>query len=361
MRTYLLSAVMPLCLCAGTAFAQPANDSCSNAQPISGFGQTAFDSTGATTDGPAIGCAAGNANDDVWFTWTSAFTGAVQVDLCTGTAHDTVLAIYSGAGCPAGAEIACNDDSDCGLLSKAQFNAVSGQQYTIRIGGYSPGDQGSGVVTIQEYIAPPPTTIVGPVVNPANGHTYYLLAASSWTQAEANAVILGGHLATVRNEEENIFIYNEVQRLNGAVRRAWIGLTDVAQQGTYVWTSGEPVTYTNWAAGEPNHAGGVEFYAQIPWYSTQWNDNRDLPSDDPCYGVVEIIPPSCAADVGSTGGTAEPDGVLDNNDFIVFIDYFFNANPLADRGTTGGVPGSDGQYDNNDFIVFIDQFFTGCN
>jgi hypothetical protein len=67
-----------------------------------------------------------------------------------------------------------------------------------------------------------------------------------------------------------------------------------------------------------------------------------------------------AADLGSTGGIPGSDGVLDNNDFVVFIDYFFTTNPLADVGSTGGTPGSDGAWNNNDFVVFIDQFFAGC-
>ncbi|MDP1661317.1 MAG: GC-type dockerin domain-anchored protein, partial [Phycisphaerales bacterium] len=66
------------------------------------------------------------------------------------------------------------------------------------------------------------------------------------------------------------------------------------------------------------------------------------------------------ADIGRQGGVSGADGTLDNNDFIVFINYFFAANPLADRGVQGGVPGVDGMFDNNDFIVFIDQFFAGC-
>lgn len=66
------------------------------------------------------------------------------------------------------------------------------------------------------------------------------------------------------------------------------------------------------------------------------------------------------ADIGGTGGVPGSDGALDNNDFVVYIDWFFGGVPAADRGTTGGVPGSDGAFDNNDFIVFIDQFFTGC-
>ncbi|HYD01728.1 MAG TPA: choice-of-anchor tandem repeat NxxGxxAF-containing protein [Phycisphaerales bacterium] len=67
-----------------------------------------------------------------------------------------------------------------------------------------------------------------------------------------------------------------------------------------------------------------------------------------------------AADLASTGGTPGYDGALDNNDFVVFIDYFFAQNPLADQGSTGGVPGADGAFDNNDFVVFIDNFFGGC-
>ena len=68
----------------------------------------------------------------------------------------------------------------------------------------------------------------------------------------------------------------------------------------------------------------------------------------------------CAADIGVTGGTPGSDGVLDNNDFVVFIDRFFAHTPSADVGSTGGAPGADGAWDNNDFIVFIDQFFAGC-
>jgi hypothetical protein len=69
------------------------------------------------------------------------------------------------------------------------------------------------------------------------------------------------------------------------------------------------------------------------------------------------------ADLGGTGGVAAAcgDGVLDNNDFVVFIDYFFSGSHYADVGSAGGVAGSDGQFNNNDFVVFIDQFFSGCN
>lgn len=68
----------------------------------------------------------------------------------------------------------------------------------------------------------------------------------------------------------------------------------------------------------------------------------------------------CRADVGVTGGEAGQDGQLDNNDFIAFINYFFELDPIADMGITGGEPGADGAWDNNDFIAFINHFFAGC-
>ena len=72
------------------------------------------------------------------------------------------------------------------------------------------------------------------------------------------------------------------------------------------------------------------------------------------------MPVACAADIGSQGGVPGSDGLLDNNDFVVFIDYFFAQDHRADVGVQGGAPGHDNEWNNNDFVVFIDQFFAGC-
>jgi len=72
------------------------------------------------------------------------------------------------------------------------------------------------------------------------------------------------------------------------------------------------------------------------------------------------VNPACPADVGSQGGVQGADGVLNNNDFIAFIELFFAARARADVGSQGGVVPGDGAFDNNDFIVFIDAFFGGC-
>jgi hypothetical protein len=139
--------------------------------------------------------------------------------------------------------------------------------------------------------------LTGPVVNPANGHSYYLLAQNTWSSVEAEAVSLGGHLATIRNAAEDQWIFSTFGSYGGAL---WIGLTDRDKVFTFKWVSGEPLSYTNFAGGQPdNGSGGVEYYVHI-WGAAQkpasgkWNDydNDDTVLGVPLYGVAEISPTS---------------------------------------------------------------------
>jgi hypothetical protein len=130
--------------------------------------------------------------------------------------------------------------------------------------------------------------VVGPTVNPANGHTYYLLSASeSWTDSEAEAVGLGGHLVTINDAAENAWVRAIFP--SSLYENLWLGLNDAAVEGTFVWVSGEPVTYENWNSGEPN--GWIfENYGQMysDYAGGTWNDRPDY--GWPLYGVVEVAP-----------------------------------------------------------------------
>ena len=85
----------------------------------------------------------------------------------------------------------------------------------------------------------------------------YLLNTNYWADAEAEAVALGGHLATVRNDAENTWLYTTFGNYGGISRTFYIGFTDQGHEGTWVWVSGEPVTYLHWDAGEPNNGQGI--------------------------------------------------------------------------------------------------------
>jgi len=137
----------------------------------------------------------------------------------------------------------------------------------------------------------------GPIVNPLNGHSYYLLSQNTWSNAETEAVSLGGHLATIRNEGENQWVFSTFGSYGGAL---WIGLTDRQKVLQFTWTSGEPVSYTNWGGGQPDNCNGVEFYAHMlprgHYAAGKWNDYENaetvLAAQFPLYGVAEILPAS---------------------------------------------------------------------
>jgi hypothetical protein len=157
-------------------------------------------------------------------------------------------------------------------------------------------------------------SILDSAVNPSNGHTYHLLGSSTWTEAEAAALSLGGHLVTINDSSENAWVFSQW----GSNRNLWIGLNDLVTEGTFVWTSGEPVSYTNWrtGTGEPND--GVPWgvpsedftYIAAAGYSDlpgQWNDMRDLDVFEVAlFGVVELVPEPTVATflVAVLGGVA---------------------------------------------------------
>jgi len=143
------------------------------------------------------------------------------------------------------------------------------------------------------------SVILGPIINPNNGHHYSLLSPSSWTASEAEAVTLGGHLATVRSAAENQWIIDTFSQWlidnRGGLGYVWIGLNDALSEGSFVWSSGEPVSYTNWFPGEPNNTAGIEDYVHIsPPGGGTWNDADNPPTTvlPPFYGVAEVIPSS---------------------------------------------------------------------
>jgi hypothetical protein len=164
----------------------------------------------------------------------------------------------------------------------------------------NPGYAVHGLVEVE----PVPGIIGGPFTNPANGHIYYLLAASSWEKAERKASELGGHLVTVNDQAENSWVMATFGSSGGEPRNIWIGLSDAQREGVFTWASGEPLAYTNWRPGQPDNAGGAEHYAHI-WAGTDglWNDlaNQGVYV---VHGLVEIEPPP------RTDCTAAPAGLV---------------------------------------------------
>ncbi|HEY1598275.1 MAG TPA: lectin-like protein [Pirellulales bacterium] len=146
---------------------------------------------------------------------------------------------------------------------------------------------------------------ISPVISdPATGHSYQLLSNANWADSEAEAEALGGHLATIGNQEQQNFLLDVFGGYGGQQHLLWIGLYDPTQQinaanpaDNYLWVSGAPITYTNWDSGEPNNAFGTEFWVAMYYPNFHnpgaWNDwsNQTLdPIGIPFNGVVEFVP-----------------------------------------------------------------------
>jgi len=140
----------------------PANNDCTNAQII-GPGWHPFCTTYATTDGPGISGACGDANqvyNDIWYQFAPLSDGVMTVETCSAANFDTVIAVYSAvipgiSPCPTdgiglATFIGCNDDfPGCsGLTSKFVANVTAGKVYKIRLGGFNLNSRGAGTLKL---------------------------------------------------------------------------------------------------------------------------------------------------------------------------------------------------------------------
>lgn len=114
-----------------------------------------------------------------------------------------------------------------------------------------------------------------------NGHLYMIFDNDkTYHEAEAYCESLGGHLATIHNQEENDYLYRYM--VSQGYASAYFGFSDEENEGEWKWVNGEPAFYTNWADGEPNGGRDTENYAQFYWeyLNGKWNDGS--------FGLLDV-------------------------------------------------------------------------
>jgi len=102
--------------------------------------------------------------------------------------------------------------------------------------------------------APPCTGGAASMIDSATGHCYILYVnLKTWASAKAACEITTGfHLARIETSTEQPLITTLI-----GLDIAWIGGSDTATEGTYVWDNGTPIATFHWANGEPDNGGGT--------------------------------------------------------------------------------------------------------
>ncbi|NEQ50914.1 MAG: DUF4347 domain-containing protein [Leptolyngbya sp. SIO3F4] len=163
----------------------------------------------------------------------------------------------------------------------------AGQRYDIRVDYYENG--GSALVDLrwssdsQELELIPRSQLYS---NPRfeRGDSEYLLTPTqmTWQEAQQYAQRLGGNLITINDAAEEDWL----QSTFGKDERFWTGLNDAKSEGNFVWASGENVTYTNFAPGEPNNAGGNQDFVTMNFGANdQWDDDG---LNSAYFGIIEV-------------------------------------------------------------------------
>ena len=102
------------------------------------------------------------------------------------------------------------------------------------------------------------------------GHVYlFCEQALDWQSAENACLSVGYDLVALGDAAEESWVSDTAASLQATTW--WSGYNDRAVEGAWGWSNGEPVVYTNWAAGEPNNSGD-EDCTQLLWSGYQWND-----------------------------------------------------------------------------------------
>ncbi|XP_061398659.1 lectin subunit alpha-like [Musca vetustissima] len=101
----------------------------------------------------------------------------------------------------------------------------------------------------------------------------------NWFEASHECARKGLRLVEVRDATKNKELLTALESYIGNPKDFWIGANDEYNTAKdlnrpFYWSSGQRVTFTNWAKGEPNNAGSNEHCVHV-WSlrdGFQWND-----------------------------------------------------------------------------------------
>jgi hypothetical protein len=118
---------------------------------------------------------------------------------------------------------------------------------------------------------------------------------ATFDDARTHCSDLGAHMVTLSSQDENDFVWSL------DTNEHWIGATDgkgpkETGPGTYFWVTGEPFTYSDWSAGQPNASttscgsanGGGDCYEHCAFQWSGGNKGGEW-NDRYCSNTIDAI------------------------------------------------------------------------
>jgi lectin-like protein len=163
----------------------------------------------------------------------------------------------AATGCLRDTEFKCTQDSDCDAMGHCEAvgfcSVVDGQCATGRRFSESAG-QGLASTCVSATVGNAGRCPMDYVAVGSSGHRYRRLGTVSWDQARA--------MCEQASAATYLLIPDDATELAGLATIAsppfWIGVDDLAAQGTFMTVKNVRATFTPWATGEPSARSGAD-------------------------------------------------------------------------------------------------------
>lgn len=177
------------------------------------------------------------------------------------------------------------------------------------------------------------------------GHIYELYdKPTSWETAKLVCENKGGHLATITSSEEQKVIESLIRY--GKRTFYNVGATNLENINEWKWVTGESMSYTNWAIGEPNNVANIERYLSVfnnENYLAQWNDTTNASTSGVSNGFICEYD-GLACDVDLDGLVSVTDATLLQKYVVGIATLTDDQKLLADCNGDGAIDVRDATY-----------------
>ncbi|XP_055096234.1 CD209 antigen isoform X8 [Symphalangus syndactylus] len=123
------------------------------------------------------------------------------------------------------------------------------------------------------------------------GNCYFMSNSQrDWQDSVTACQEVGAQLVIIKSAEEQNFLQLQSSRSN---RFAWMGLSDVNQEGTWQWVDGSPLSPSfkhYWNRGEPNNIGEEDC---AEFSGNGWNDDK---CNHAKFWICKMSAASCSRD-----------------------------------------------------------------